>query len=561
VSIQTHRPPLRSAQLVGGNRGASARAFLRAVGFTDEDFDKPQIAVADAGNEVTPCNVHLGLLAQDVKEGIRAAAAVPLGFSTIAVSDGIGMGHEGMRASLPSRDLIADSVELMMVSQRFDALVVIAGCDKSLPGMLMATARVNVPSVFLFGGASLPGHIDGNDISGQEVFEAVGAASYGFIDAHQLGRVERHACPGPGSCAGMFTASSMAVVAEALGMSLTGSASPPAVSAARQVYARQSGVTAAALLEADIRPRDILTRAAFENGLTVGAAVGGSTNIVLHLLALARECHVDFSLADIERLARRTPQLANLRPSGMYHMVDLDRVGGVPAVMAELAQAGLINLDALTVTGATVGENLAAADPPAPDGDVLRARSAPLRPGGSLAVMSGNLAPDGAVLKTTGLKRDRWEGPARVFEREEDAYAAVNSGQIQPGDVVVIRYEGPRGGPGMREMLTVTAAIFGAGLGGDVALVTDGRFSGATRGACVGHVSPEAAVGGPIALVEEGDTIILDIPSRLIELAVDAGELEQRRALWAAPAPRFTSGALAKYARLVGSASQGAPCG
>jgi dihydroxy-acid dehydratase len=561
VSVHTRRAPLRSSQLVGGNRGAAARAFLRAVGFTDEDFDKPQIAVADAGNEVTPCNVHLGLLAQDVKEGIRAAAAVPLGFSTIAVSDGIGMGHEGMRASLPSRDLIADSVELMMVSQRFDALVVIAGCDKSLPGMLMATARVDVPSVFLFGGASLPGHIDGNDISGQEVFEAVGAASYGFIDADQLGRVERHACPGPGSCAGMFTASSMAVVAEALGMSLPGSASPPAVSAARQVYARQSGVAAAALLDANIRPRDILTRAAFENGLTVGAAVGGSTNIVLHLLALARECHVEFSLADIERLAQRTPQLANLRPSGAYHMVDLDRVGGVPAVMAELARAGLINLDALTVTGATVGENLNAADPPPPDGDVLHALSAPLRPGGSLAVMSGNLAPDGAVLKTTGLKRDRWEGPARVFEREEDAYAAVNSGQIQPGDVVVIRYEGPRGGPGMREMLTVTAAIFGAGLGADVALVTDGRFSGATRGACVGHVAPEAAVGGPIALVQEGDTIILDIPSRQIELAVDAGELEQRRTGWVAPAPRFTSGALAKYARLVGSASHGAPCG
>jgi dihydroxy-acid dehydratase len=550
---------LRSSDVTQGTARAGARAFLRAVGFGDEDFAKPQVGVADAGNEVTPCNVHLHRLAGDVKEGVREAGAMPLGFSTIAVSDAIAQGHEGMRASLPSREVIADSVELMAIGQRFDALVTIAGCDKSLPGMLMGAARLNLPSVFVFGGPALPGRLGDRLLSVQEIFEAIGAVSAGEMDEAELDAIERRACPGAGSCAGMFTASSMSVVAEALGMSPPGSAAAPAVSADRAAEARRAGALVVELLHRGITIRDILTREAFENAIATGVAVGGSTNIALHLLALAREVGVELTLEDIEAVSRRTPQLADLRPGGRFFMADLHRVGGVPVVMRELLADGLLHGDALTVTGATVAENLDAPGP-APDGEVVRARTAPLKPGGGLMVLTGTLAPDGAVLKAAGLSAELWAGPARVFDCEEDAFDAVTEGRIDRGDIVVIRYEGPRGGPGMREMLSVTGALFGAGLGPHVALVTDGRFSGATRGACVGHVAPEAAVGGPLALVQEGDRITIDLPARRIEINVPESTLADRRRAWTPPEPRYQHGVLGKYTRLVGCASEGASC-
>jgi dihydroxy-acid dehydratase len=534
--------------------------MLRAVGFSDDDWEKPQVGVVDSGNEVTPCNIHLRKLSEHVREGVFARGAMPLGFSTIAVSDAIGQGHAGMRASLVSREVIADSVELMVESERFDALVAIAGCDKSLPGMLMAGARLGLPLVFVFGGPSLPGHLDGEDISIQEVFEAIGAESAGAIGAAQLLRIERHACPGPGSCAGMFTASSMSAVAEGLGLALPGSAAAPATSADRAHFARLSGEAVVGLLEKEIDTRAILSPASLANAAAVGVAVGGSTNIVLHLLAIAHEAGIDFTLHDIEEVSRRTPQLADVRPAGRYLMSDLHRAGGVPVVMRELLEHGLIDGNALTVTGKTVTENLSEADAPAPDGAVIHLFDEPVKASGGLRILFGSLAPSGAVVKTAGVTKEQWEGPARVFESEEDAFSGVTQGRILPGDVVVIRNEGPRGGPGMREMLSVTGAIFGAGLGTSVALVTDGRFSGATRGPCVGHVAPEAADGGPIALVHEGDRIVVDLANRRLDLAVDGDELERRRVAWSAPAPRFERGALAKYARLVGSASTGAVC-
>jgi dihydroxy-acid dehydratase len=534
--------------------------MLRAVGFTDGDFTKAQVGVASSANEVTPCNVHLGRLAQEAKAGVREAGGISVEFTTIAVSDGISMGTEGMRASLVSREVIADSVELMMHAERFDAMVTIAGCDKSLPGMLMASARLNLPSVFLYGGTILPGHWRGKDVTIQDMFEAVGAAARGTMTEDEVGEIERVACPGPGSCAGMYTANTMACAAEALGMSLPGSASPPAVSTRRDVLARMSGAAAVACLGQRIRPREVLTREAFENAISVVMACGGSTNAVLHLMAIAHEARVDLELDDFDRISRRVPHIGDVRPAGRFVMSDLDRVGGVPVIMGELLEAGLVHGEARTVTGSTVAENLAALAPPAPDGDVVRPLAEPIHAEGGTGIFRGSLAPDGAVGKIAGMDGRAFRGRARVFGSEDDAFDAVTGGRIEAGDVIVIRYEGPKGGPGMREMLAVTGAVIGAGLGRDVALVTDGRFSGATHGFCIGHVAPEAAVGGPISLVEDGDPIVLDVDGRRLDLEVPDDELGRRRDGWKAPAPRYEHGALAKYARLVSSAARGAVC-
>ncbi|HEY7478269.1 MAG TPA: dihydroxy-acid dehydratase [Actinomycetota bacterium] len=548
----------RSWEVTEGPHRAPARAYLRAVGFGEDDFDKPQVAVASSWNEVTPCNYHLDKLAALAKEGVRQGDAVPIEFTTIAVSDGIAMGHEGMKASLMSRDLIADSVELVMHAERLDALVGIAGCDKSEPGMLMAMARLDLPSVYLYGGTILPGTYAGRDITIQDVFEAVGAHARGSMDDDELLAIERAACPTTGSCAGMYTANTMAAVGEALGMSLPGSASPPAVDYRREVAARESGLAVTRVLERDLRPRRIMTREAFENAISVVMAIAGSTNAVLHLLAIAREAHVDLVLDDFDRIGRSVPHLVDVRPAGRFVMSDLDRVGGVPVVLRELLDLGLLHGDCLTVTGRTLAENLEELDPPAPDGDVVRAASDPIHPDGGIAVLRGSLAPDGAVMKIAGAASLAFHGRARPFDSEHAAFEAVTRGAIAPGDVIVIRYEGPKGSPGMPEMLAVTAAVAGAGLGKDVALITDGRFSGATKGYSVGHVAPEAFVGGPIALVREGDEIVIDAANRELRLAVSDEELDRRRADWAQPAPRYEQGALAKYARAVGSADTGA---
>jgi dihydroxy-acid dehydratase len=548
----------RSWEVTEGPHRAPARSYLRAVGFSEEDFGKPQVAVASSWNEVTPCNYHLDKLAALAKEGVRQGDAVPIEFTTIAVSDGIAMGHEGMKASLMSRDLIADSVELVMHAERMDALVGIAGCDKSEPGMLMAMARMDLPSVYLYGGTILPGTYRGRDITIQDVFEAVGAHAKGSMTDAELLDIERAACPTTGSCAGMYTANTMAAVGEAIGMSIPGSASPPAVDYRREVAARETGIAATKVLELDLRPRQILTREAFENAIAVVMAIAGSTNAVLHLLAIAREAHVELELDDFDRISRRVPHLVDVRPAGRFVMSDLDRVGGVPVVMKELLDLGLLHGDCVTVTGLTVAENLDEIAPPAPDGDVVRAASDPIHPWGGIAVLRGNLAPDGAVVKAAGAETLVFEGRARPFDSEHAAFEAVTGGSIAPGDVIVIRYEGPKGSPGMPEMLAVTAAVAGAGLGKEVALITDGRFSGATKGYSVGHIAPEAFVGGPIALVDEGDTIRIDAAARTLELVVDDDTLAARRAAWVAPEPRYTQGALAKYARAVGSADHGA---
>ncbi len=554
---QPNRP--RSWEVTDGPQRAPARSYLRAVGFSEEDFGKSQVAVASSWNEVTPCNYHLDKLAALAKEGVRQGDAVPIEFTTIAVSDGIAMGHEGMKASLMSRDLIADSVELVMHAERFDALVGIAGCDKSEPGMLMAMARLDLPSVYLYGGTILPGTYKGKDVTIQDVFEAVGGHAKGSVSDEDLLGLERAACPGTGSCAGMYTANTMACVGEALGMSLPGSASPPAVDYRREVAARESGIAVTKVLELDLRPRQILTKEAFENAIAVVMAVAGSTNAVLHLLAIAREAHVDLALDDFDRVSRRTPHLVDVRPAGRFVMSDLDRVGGVPVVMKELLDLGLLHGDCMTITGRTQAENLADAPPPAPDGTVVHAASDPIHPWGGIAILKGNLAPDGAVIKAAGMEGTVFEGAARVYDSEQDAFDALTAGTIVVGDVVVIRYEGPKGSPGMPEMLAVTAAVAGAGLGKDVALITDGRFSGATKGISVGHIAPEACVGGPIALVNDGDRVRIDTDGRTLELLVDDAELARRRAGWVEPAPKYTQGALAKYARTVGSADQGAP--
>jgi dihydroxy-acid dehydratase len=558
VPMEDHHGRPRSWEVTEGPQRAPARSYLRAVGFSEEDFSKPQVGVASSWNEVTPCNYHLDKLAAVAKEGVRQGDAVPIEFTTIAVSDGIAMGHEGMKASLMSRDVIADSVELVMHAERMDGLVGIAGCDKSEPGMLMAMARLDLPSVYLYGGTILPGTYRGRDITIQDVFEGVGAHARGQIDDAELLALERAACPTTGSCAGMYTANSMACVGEALGMSLPGSATPPAVDYRREVLARESGITVTKVLEMDLRPRQIMTREAFENAMAVSMAIAGSTNVVLHLLAIAREAHVELALDDFDAISRKVPHLVDVRPAGRFVMTDLDRVGGVPVVMKELLDMGLLHGDCVTVTGETVAENLAALKPPAPDGTVVRPASDPIHPEGGTAILRGSLAPKGSVMKIAGAASLEFRGRARPFDSEQEAFAAVTSGAIVAGDVIVIRYEGPKGSPGMPEMLAVTAAVAGAGMGKDVALITDGRFSGATKGYSVGHVAPEAFVGGPIALVREGDEIVIDAEKRRIDLAIDDAEFERRRGEWTQPAPRYTQGALAKYARSVSGAEEGA---
>ncbi len=548
---------IHSQDVTEGPAKAGARAMLRAVGLGDDDFAKPQIGLVSAGNEVTPCNLSGPRLSEAAKSGVRDAGGVGLTFTTIAVSDGISMGHEGMRASLVSREVIADSVELVMHAERFDGMVSVAGCDKSLPGMLMAAARTNLPSVFLYGGSSLPGHYRGKDISIVDVFEGIGAYAKGSIDLAELTEIERHACPGIGSCAGMFTANTMASVGEAIGMSLPGSATVPAGDSRLDEFARRSGLAVMALLEANIRPRQIMTRPAFDNAITTVMALGGSTNAVLHLLALAHEAEVDYQLEDFDRISRRTPHLGDLKPFGRFHMVDLDRIGGVPVVLRALLDAGLVEGDALTVTGGTLAENLEGVEFN-DDQDVIRSPRNPLATEGGIAILRGNLAEEGAVVKVAGIDLEVFEGPALVFDGEQLALEALFAGRITAGDVVVIRTEGPRGGPGMREMLQITAAIKGVGLGKDVLLITDGRFSGGTTGLCIGHIAPESEVGGTLGLVEQGDRIRVDIPQRRLDLLVDDQTLERRRAGWKPHPPRYPSGALAKYARLVGSAERGA---
>ncbi len=549
----------RSWEVTEGPQRAPARAYLRAVGFSEEDFGKSQVAVASSWNEVTPCNYHLDKLAAFAKEGVRQAGAVPIEFTTIAVSDGIAMGHEGMKASLISREVIADSVELVMHAERFDGLVGIAGCDKSEPAMLMAMARLNLASVYLYGGTILPGTHKGKDITIQDVFEAVGAHANGTIDDAELLQIERAACPTTGSCAGMYTANTMAAAAEALGMSLPGAASPPAVDYRREVFARESGIACTKLLSTDgPRPRDIMTFEAFENAIAVTMALAGSTNAVLHLLSIAHEAGVTLTLEDFDRISRTVPHLVDVRPAGKFVMSDLDRVGGVPVVMKELLDAGLLHGDCITVTGKTIAENLAELAPQAPDGDIVHPFSQPIHPEGGIAILRGSLAPEGSVMKIAGAESLTFTGRARPFDSENDAFVALTHRLIEPGDVMVIRYEGPKGSPGMPEMLAVTAAVAGAGLGKEVALITDGRFSGATKGYSVGHISPEACVGGPIAFVEEGDEIVIDAANRRIDLKVDEAVLAERRAKWSPPEPKYQTGALAKYARLVGSASEGA---
>ncbi|MFA5566270.1 MAG: dihydroxy-acid dehydratase [Acidimicrobiia bacterium] len=548
----------RSHEVTDGYERAPARAMLRAVGMGDNDWEKPQVGVASSWNEVTPCNVPLDRLAKRAKEGVRAAGGFPLEFNTIAVSDGISMGHEGMRASLVSREVIADSVETVMHAERMDGMVTFAGCDKSLPGMLMASARLNLPSVFVYGGSILPGHHNGRALDITSVFEAVGAYAAGTMDKAELDAIEREACPGEGSCAGMFTANTMASVGEALGMSLPGSASAAAVDRRRDDYAYASGTAVLNLLKLGIRPRDIITKAALENAIAVVMALGGSTNAVLHLLAIAYEAQVDLQLEDFNKVAARVPHLADTKPHGKYHMWDIDRIGGVPVVMQMLLEAGALHGDEITVTGKTVAENLAMINPPAPDGEVVHTWDNPIHSVGGIAVLSGSLAPKGSVLKVAGIDFDYFEGRARVFDGEDAAMEAVLGEQIEAGDIVVIRYEGPKGGPGMREMLAITGAMKGVGRGSDAALLTDGRFSGGTHGFCIGHVAPEAVDGGPIAFVEEGDKIIVDVKNHSIELMVDEATLAERRKNWKVPEPRYTKGVLAKFAKLVQGAEVGA---
>ena len=549
----------RSWQVTEGAERAPNRSYFYAMGLTDDDLKKPIVAVGHAGNEAMPCNIHLGGLAQYVKEGVSTAGGTPREFATIAVGDGMAMGHEGMKASLVSREIIADSAEVMMLAHAYDGLATIAGCDKSLPGMIMALARVNLPGIFLYGGTILPGKFHGKDVTVQNVFEGVGTHSAGNMTDEELNELEHVACPGVGSCAGMFTANTMAAVSEGLGIALLGSASVPAIDPARPDVCRRTGETLLELLEKNIRPRDILTREAFENGMATAVALGGSTNAVLHLLAIARDAEVDLTLDDLQAVCARTPHIGDMTPGGKYVMADLHRVGGVPIVLKQLLDAGLLHGDVLTVTGKTMAENLA--DAGQPDGEVVHTIENALAGGSTIVVLRGNLAPDGAVAKVASVEKLERRGPARVFDSEEACFSAIENKEVQAGDVVVIRYEGPKGGPGMREMLAVTAALVGQGLGDEVAMVTDGRFSGATRGLMVGHVAPEAYVGGPIAIVREGDEITIDAVNRTLELHVDEAEINRRLAAWTPPAPNYERGALAKYAHLVSSASEGAVCG
>ena len=552
---------IRSTDVTEGPKKAPARSMLRAVGMGDGDWDKAQVGVCSSWNEVTPCNLPLDRLARRAKEGVFAAGGYPLMFNTIAVSDGISMGHEGMRASLVSREVIADSVETVMHAERFDALVTFAGCDKSLPGMMMASARLNLPSVFVYGGSILPGrgsHGEALDIT--SVFEAVGAHAVGKLSDEELSMIERNACPTEGSCAGMFTANTMASVGEALGLAMPGSASAPAVDRRREDFAYQAGVAVMNLLDKNIRARDILTMEAFENAIAVTLALGGSTNAVLHLLAIAHEARVPLTLADFNRVGARVPHIADTKPGGRYHMSDIDAVGGIPVVMKHLLDAGILHGDVMTCTGKTMAENLEEINPPAPDGRVIHPLSDPIHADAGIVVLYGSLAPKGSVVKVAGLTKEQLQftGPARVFEGEDPAMDAILAGQIEPGSVLVIRYEGPKGGPGMREMLAVTGALKGAGRGSDCALITDGRFSGGTWGFCIGHVAPEAVDGGPIAFIRDGDLIKIDVPNRSLDVLVDQAVLDDRKLDWKLPEPRYTSGVLAKFAKLVQGAELGA---
>ncbi|HSF27081.1 MAG TPA: dihydroxy-acid dehydratase [Actinomycetes bacterium] len=556
----------RSRDVTDGLERAAARGMLRAVGMGDDDWEKPQIGVASSWNEITPCNLSLDRLAKAAKDGVHAAGGYPLEFGTISVSDGISMGHEGMHFSLVSREVIADSVETVMQAERLDGSVLLAGCDKSLPGMLMAAARLDLASVFLYAGSILPGRATLTDGTEREVtiidaFEAVGACARGLMSREDVDIIERAICPGEGACGGMYTANTMASAAEALGMALPGSAAPPATDRRRDQYARKSGEAVVELIRRGITARQILTKDAFENAIAVVMALGGSTNSVLHLLAIAREAEVDLTLDDFNRIGSKVPHLADVKPFGHYVMTDVDRIGGIPVVMKALLDAGLLHGDALTVTGRTLAENLADIAPPDVDGKVVRALREPIHRTGGLTILRGTLAPDGAVVKTAGFEADVFEGTARVFDGERAAMDALEDGTVGAGDVVVIRYEGPKGGPGMREMLAITGAIKGAGLGKDVLLLTDGRFSGGTTGLCVGHVAPEAVDAGPIAFVRDGDRIRLDVEAKTLDVLVDADELAARREGWEPLPPRYTRGVLAKYSRLVGSASIGAVCG
>jgi len=550
----------RSRDVTDGLQKAASRAMLRAVGLGDGDWEKPQIGIASAWNEVTPCNVSLRRLAEQSKLGVRAAGGVALEFGTITVSDGISMGHEGMRASLVSREVITDSVETVVHAERFDGFVGLAGCDKSIPAMLMAAARLNLPSVFVYNGSILPGVHRGKNIDITTVFEAVGACAAGTMSRDEVDEIERAACPGEGACGGMFTANTMSSIAEALGMSLPGTASPPAIDSRRDADARRAGEAVVNLLRLGIYPRDIMTKQAFENAIAVVNALGGSTNAVLHLLALANEAGVALSLDDFNRIAAKVPHIADTKPGGRYHMTDIDRIGGVPVVMKHLLDAGLFHGDVLTCTGKTMAENLAELNPPAPDNDVLRTVKNPIHAEGGINILSGSLAPNGAVVKVAGLSQDQksFDGVARVFDGEDGAMAAIMAGDIKPGTVLVIRYEGPKGGPGMREMLAITGALKGAGRGADCALITDGRFSGGTWGFCIGHVAPEATNGGPIAFVRDGDRIRIDVPTKRLDLLVDDATMAERRRGWKPNPPRYTSGVLAKYAKLVQGAETGA---
>ncbi|AMB58081.1 dihydroxy-acid dehydratase [Microterricola viridarii] len=556
----------RSRAVTDGIEATTSRGMLRAVGMGDEDWDKPQIGIASSWNEITPCNLSLDRLAQGAKEGVHSGGGYPLQFGTISVSDGISMGHEGMHFSLVSREVIADSVETVIMAERLDGTVLLAGCDKSLPGMLMAAARLDLASVFLYAGSIAPGWVKLTDGTEKEVtiidsFEAVGACKAGTMSEEDLKRIECAIAPGEGACGGMYTANTMASVAEALGMSLPGSAAPPSADRRRDYYAHRSGEAVVNMLRLGITARDIMTKKAFENAVTVAMALGGSTNVVLHLLAIAHEAEVELTLDDFNRIGDKVPHLADMKPFGKYVMADVDRHGGIPVLMRALLEAGLLHGDVMTVTGKTLAENLEALNPDPLDGEVIRTLDNPIHATGGITVLKGSFAPEGAVVKTAGFDADIFEGPARVFERERGAMDALTEGKISKGDVVIIRYEGPKGGPGMREMLSITAAIKGAGLGKDVLLLTDGRFSGGTTGLCIGHIAPEAVDAGPIAFVRDGDLIRVDIAARSLDLLVDETELAARREGWAPLPPRYTRGVLAKYSKLVHSAAEGAVTG
>jgi dihydroxy-acid dehydratase len=550
----------RSREVTDGNQRAGARAMLRAAGLTDSDWQKPQIGIANAWNEITPCNMSLRRLAESAKKGVRDAGGIALEFGTITVSDGISMGHEGMRGSLPSREIICDSVEAVVHAERFDGFIGLAGCDKSIPAMLMAAARLNLPSVFIYNGSTLPGVYKGQNIDITTVFEAVGAVAAGTMSQGELDDIERAACPGEGACGGMFTANTMSSIAEAMGMSLPGTASPPAIDKRREIDAELAGAAVMNLARLGIYPRDIMTKKAFENAIAIVNALGGSTNAVLHLLAIANEAGVALDLDDFNRIAAKVPHIADTKPAGKYHMTDIDRIGGIPVVMKHLLDAGLLHGDVLTCTGKTMAENLALIDPPAPDGEVVHSLSAPIHAEGGINILTGTLAPRGAVVKVAGLSKDQlvFNGVARVFDGEDGAMAAIVEGDIKPGTVLVIRYEGPKGGPGMREMLAITAGLKGTGRGSDCALITDGRFSGGTWGLCIGHVAPEATDGGPIAFVHDGDRILIDVPAKSLNLLVNESELAERKKGWKPIPPRYTSGVLGKYAKLVQGAETGA---